>query len=347
MDRAAAETLNDSEYVKGVGIVPINRQYAKATEEPVKEPSVSPENNYARQDFEFPILQLLASQVCVVQDTKHVLRWLGKVEKVISITGTDSVEILKVSFTDIQQCFYNNQLKKIMLLLSKERILVTLADSAGYNFMKLQTCCYRLLEGRKGKHIESKDEEFFKQTVVSMSPKKKVRPLQPQFANRGGSGPSTKRRPTLPQKFQTSLLGHRRSKPSSSGSDSPDTSPSKKQTLVSRDSQSKIGQKRSRDMLSDPEGNTENGNSQVKHKKIHQRQVTLTSDTPNGLYYSRKYTSEADMVPVNLKDMVVRVRSREIRATGKRDCYDIFDGPWCIKGFDTPNNIHALDSEEE
>jgi hypothetical protein len=74
---AAEENLNDSEWRKGEGIVPINRNYDQTIEGPKsaeeKSSELSPEN-YACQDYDLPLVQYLTAEVIVsLQENKGQL----------------------------------------------------------------------------------------------------------------------------------------------------------------------------------------------------------------------------------------------------------------------------------
>lgn len=352
MDRAAQETMNDSEYVKGVGIVPINRQYSTTSStqlETIQETFALSPANYAYRDCDFPHCEVLTTGSIVEskslpetasKNSQHfIVHWRGKSGQVIMITK-NSVDILKFALEDIINCYYNAELKKIMLSVTNKEILITFADEGPNDWMIFKHCCYNLLEGRSGKHIAKESVEFFTQKAKSLilGPKKMATP--PQFANRGGPGPQ--RKPSQGHsKFKQTIL-RRFSRPDGS------LSKGQKPPGAGNLKLPKSGKKRSREDSSDTDSNVEKDSEQLRQSKSLQHQVILTSKTPEGLYYNRRYTSESEPpLPVSLYDRVVRVRTKESRDTGKRDSYDIIDGPWCIKKFDTADHIQGLDDSDD
>ena len=65
MTRAAEETKNDYEYVKGVGKVPVNQQIPEPVERVEGYPAEVSPGVYALQDIDFQLYQFFMAGLCV------------------------------------------------------------------------------------------------------------------------------------------------------------------------------------------------------------------------------------------------------------------------------------------
>jgi hypothetical protein len=151
---SADENLNDSEWRRGEGIVPINRNYDQTIEGPksaeAKPPELSPEN-YACQDHDLPLVQYLTVEDVVnirgnkdqpsgtncilkyhvaanifstdgftptVRPKSLALKWMGKTDQTLRVVS-DRNQILCVSFQHITAIKYHIKPDKLWISYSQ------------------------------------------------------------------------------------------------------------------------------------------------------------------------------------------------------------------------------------
>jgi hypothetical protein len=84
---------------------------------------------------------------------------------------------------------------------------------------------------------------------------------------------------------------------------------------------------------------------QRKSKPEHK--VTMKGPSPEGLYYVSTLETE-NILAVGLNDLVVRrLSEKEKGKVGKRDRFDLFDGPWRIVKFDKPEKTYGISHEDK
>lgn len=85
----------------------------------------------------------------------------------------------------------------------------------------------------------------------------------------------------------------------------------------------------------------------VQRKPKTEHKVTMKGASPEGLYYISTLETE-NILAVGLNDLVVRrLSGKESEKVGKRDRFDLFDGPWRVVKFDKPEKTYGINHEDK
>lgn len=267
------------------------------------------------------------------------------------LSVTNGPEILSVPLKDIFVIKYNMEIGKIWFqyrienLGSPKEFLVVLTSELKYDVRILQSCCYSLVKHREPrKSCDKESVEFFMEKArVLLNHNRRRQHFVPQKANRGQD--AKQKAKTLKPFLQTRLdsmvsestladsLQNTPSRSSTADDQSLRGTGSRKHSIVPDSSSRKAPKAKSKKTLA--------ATSPVKSRRIDHR-VTMTAASPEHLYYC--IAPETDnLLPVSIYDKVIRMRGEKERTRGgKRDKFDVFDGPWYIMKFDTPDKTYSV-----
>ena len=224
--------------------------------------------------------------------------------------------------------------------------LVHLSSVSDQSIQMLQTCCYNLAK-ELPRRCDREQPKFFDDKIKAFMHYREKHASIDQRANLGQAvkpKANTSKPPNQASLVNMSLNTTPTKAPKPAVKTKNNTS-SGKHNLTPSPTSSKTAKRRkfkveqhSVPSPTSPKADNQR-NSKIEHK------VTMIGPSPEGLYYISTLATEK-LLAVGLNDLVVRRRSEKEREKGgKRDRFDLFDGPWRIVKFDKPEKTYGINHE--